>query len=93
MLIEHRIQADFTDRPFSVKRCDTTWVQSVIQLRTKIHGTVLIGNDFVYTCFKEFCCITERLNVSRVESVLGFLKGVIWAWAGVCFLQDKNISL
>lgn len=50
MLMEHRIQADFTDRPFSVKGCGRTGVQSVIQLRTKIYGTVLIENVFVYKC-------------------------------------------
>lgn len=41
MLTEHRIQADFTDRPSSVSRYDRTWY-NVIQLRTKIYGIVFI---------------------------------------------------
>lgn len=40
MLIEHRIQAGSAERPFLGERGDTTWVQSVIQLRINIYGTV-----------------------------------------------------
>lgn len=48
-----------------MKRCDRMWIQSVIQLRTNIYGTVSNKKWFCgEMCCKEFYSVTERLNVN-----------------------------
>lgn len=83
-LIENRIQADSTERPFLVKRCDRTWVQSVIQLRTNIYGTVSNRKRFCgETCCKEFHDVTERLNVNIDmfwRGSFGVILGIFCVW-------------